>query len=36
MRIVAPDSPLLSGHEWKICGDILKDPELAAAIDNIG
>ena len=34
--VVSPDSPLASGVEWKICEDILKDPQLAAAVDIVG
>ena len=33
---MSPDSPLASGVEWKICEDILKDSQLAAAVDIVG
>ena len=36
VRIVAPDAARAGGTDWNICPDILKDPELAAAVDTIG
>ncbi|XP_052227631.1 galactocerebrosidase-like [Dreissena polymorpha] len=32
--VVAPDAPLI--NDWKICPDILKDPELAKAVNIVG
>ncbi|XP_045189275.2 galactocerebrosidase-like isoform X2 [Mercenaria mercenaria] len=34
VKIVAPDAPHI--QDWKISEDILKDPELAAAVEYIG
>lgn len=34
IKIVAPDAPHID--DWKICVDLVKDPELAAAVDIVG
>lgn len=34
VKIVAPDAPHV--NDWKIAADIMKDPELAAAVEYIG
>jgi len=34
VRIVAPDAP--RWNDWKICWELLRDPELAAAVDIVG
>ena len=34
IKIVAPDAPHID--DWKICVDLMKDPELAAAVDIVG
>jgi len=34
VQIVAPDAPLI--NDWKICPDILQDPDLARAVSIVG